>query len=242
MKVLIVDDDLALADIISFTMRRAGFEVTQAFDGRMALERWQSAEPDLILLDLNLPKLSGFKVCQSIRAQSDVPIIILSVRNAEEDIITGLKFGADDYILKPFSPRQVIARVEAVLRRTRQQKIQSGLLQAGGLTLNSSRNELNQGDLLLVHLTSLECRLMEVLLRNYGQVVPADLLIDAIWGPAGGDRGMLKQLVYRLRRKLHAIPSDPACLETIPGIGYQLREIHEPSECCATVVADYDAG
>jgi DNA-binding response OmpR family regulator len=230
MKVLIVDDDLSLADIISFTVRRAGMDAIQAYDGQMALECWQKEEPDLILLDLNLPRMSGFKVCQKIRAASDVPIIILSVRDKEEDIIRGLKYGADDYILKPFSPRQMIARIEAVLRRARQPKALPDKLQAGGLTLCAARKELFLGDELLFHLTRLECRLLEVLMRNFGQVIPAGLLIDAIWGPYGGDRLMLKQLVYRLRQKFHSIESPPVILDTITGVGYQLRIAEENPE------------
>lgn len=227
MKVLVVDDDLALADVISFTMRRAGYETVLAYDGQMALECWKSTSPDLIILDLNLPKISGFKVCQHIRARSDIPIIILSVRDDDEDIITGLKYGADDYIVKPFSPRQVIARVEAVLRRSRQEKVPDGMLTAGGLALHVSRRELRQGSQVLVHLTRLECQLMEVLLRNCGQVVPTDLLIETVWGPGQGERGMLKQLVYRLRRKLSASLENPACLENVAGIGYCLRSDKE---------------
>lgn len=229
MKVLIVDDDLALADVISFTMRRAGFEVLLAYDGQMALERWKAEEPDLILLDLNLPKLDGLKVCQAVRAQSDVPIIILSVRDDEEDVVAGLKIGADDYIIKPFSPRQVIARVEAVMRRVRQVPVQIGLLRVGDLMLDSSRNELWRGESVLAQLTRLECRLLEVLIRHRGHVVTTDMLIDSVWGPAGGDRGMLKQLMYRLRRKIEDDPSNPTYLDTISGIGYSLRVDDEPS-------------
>jgi DNA-binding response OmpR family regulator len=234
MHVLIVDDDLALADVLSFTMRRAGFEVTLAHDGQMALERWKSTSPDLIILDLNLPRLSGFKVCQQIRARSEVPIIILSVLDEEEDIISGLKYGADDYIIKPFSPRQVIARAQAVLRRTQQQKVQNGILQAGGLTLYTSRNELHRGERVVARLTRLECQLMEILLLNYGQVVPAGLLIDAVWGPGRGERGMLKQLVYRLRHKLYTDPAHSVCLEAVSGAGYCLKAIEGSPESMAT--------
>lgn len=234
MQVLIVDDDLALADVIAFTMRRAGFEVILAYDGQMALERWESSSPDLLILDLNLPRISGFKVCQYIRARSDIPIIILSVRADEEDIINGLKYGADDYIIKPFSPRQVIARVEAVLRRSRQKKVYSGMLAADDLTLDVSRSELCLGNRAPVHLTRLECRLMEVLLRNYRQVVPTDLLIEAVWGPGQGERGMLKQLVYRLRQKLPAGYESSACLETVTGIGYCLMGVEESADQLAT--------
>ncbi len=118
MKALVVDDDLALADVVAFTLRRAGFEVITAHDGLTAIDRWQAESPDLILLDLNLPRLDGLNVCQRVRAQDNTPIIILSVRGEEDDIVRGLQLGADDYIVKPFSPRQMVARVEAVLRRS----------------------------------------------------------------------------------------------------------------------------
>ena len=117
MKALVVDDDLALADVVSFTLRRAGYEVIVAHDGQMALDRWQAEQPDFIVLDLNLPRLSGLEVCQRIRAEADTPILILSVRDEDDDVVNGLKAGADDYIVKPFSPRQLVARVDTVLRR-----------------------------------------------------------------------------------------------------------------------------
>ena len=118
MKILIVDDDLAIADVVSFTMRRAGHGVILAHDGVMALNRFKSEEPDLIILDLNLPKLDGKAVCKKIREIAETPIVILSVQGEEDEIVACLNLGADDYIVKPFSPRQLVARVEAVLRRS----------------------------------------------------------------------------------------------------------------------------
>ena len=117
MKALIVDDDLVLADVLSFTLRRAGFQVFAVHDGQAALEAWRNEAPDLIILDLNLPKLDGLEVCRRIREQDDVPIIILSVRGDDDDVVRGLELGADDYVPKPFSPRQLVARAQAVLRR-----------------------------------------------------------------------------------------------------------------------------
>ena len=117
MKALIVDDDRVLADILAFTLRREGFEVVQAFDGEAALERWQAERPDIVVLDVNLPRIDGFAVCRRIRELSDTPIVLLTVRNEEDDIVRGLELGADDYITKPFSPRQLVARALAVLRR-----------------------------------------------------------------------------------------------------------------------------
>lgn len=223
MKALIVDDDLALADVLSFTMRRAGYEVIAAHDGQTALDRWRSDSPDLIILDLNLPKIDGLKVCQQIRAQAETPIIILSVRGEEDDVVLGLEFGADDYIVKPFSPRQLVARAEAVLRRAKASPPSPAPLCAGDLALDVGRAEVRLGDQPLAQLTRLECRLLESLMLNHGQVLPADSLIDAVWGPSGGDRVMLKQLIYRLRRKIEADPPNPAYLKTVAGIGYTLE-------------------
>ncbi len=223
MKVLIVDDDLALADVVSFTMRRAGFEVITAHDGQYAVERFNAENPDLIILDLNLPKLDGLKVCQRIRSQSNTPIIILSVRGEEDDVVNGLEIGADDYIVKPFSPRQLVARAEAVLRRSSVAPISHGPITVRDLTLDPSRCEVNRDDQFLSKLTRLECRLLEILMINHGQVLPTDSLIDSVWGPSAGDRIMLKQLVYRLRKKIEQNPSDPIYLKTISGVGYSFE-------------------
>jgi len=220
MKVLIVDDDLALADVLSFTMRRSGYEVIAAHDGQTALQRWQAESPDLIILDINIPKLDGLSVCRQIRDQDDTPIIILSVRGEEDDIVDGLKLGADDYIVKPFSPRQLVARAEAVLRRTSNHAIFPAMITAGDLTLDSSRPEVRRDGQVVARLTRLECRLLEVLMLNKGQVMLNETLIDHIWGPVGGDKMMLKQLIYRLRHKIEADPSNPTYVENVPGMGY----------------------
>ena len=223
MKALIVDDDLALADVLSFTMRRAGFEVIVAHDGLAALERWRSDDPDLIVLDLNLPRLDGNKVCQQIRQESKTPIIMLTVRGEDDDVVRGLEMGADDYIVKPFSPRQLVARAEAVLRRANTPALAPGLLAAADLTLDTGRTRVRRGEQTVAQLTRLEGRLLEALMLNAGQVVPTDSLIDAVWGPAGGDRAMLKQLVYRLRQKLEVDPSQPRYLQYVSGAGYMFE-------------------
>jgi len=221
MKALIVDDDLVLADVLSFTLRRAGFQVVMAHDGQAALDTWQNESPDLIILDLNLPKVDGLTVCTRIRERASTPIIILSVLGGDDDVVRGLEIGADDYNTKPFSPRQLVARAQAVLRRAGITPT-AGPLAAGELTLDVSRRELYRSGQLLTQLTALECRLMEVLMLNSGHVLPADTLITQIWGPAGGDRTMLKQLVHRLRAKIEPEPTSPAYLETVPGVGYAL--------------------
>jgi DNA-binding response OmpR family regulator len=223
MRILVVDDDLALADVIAFILRRAGYEAILAHDGLAALERWQTESPDIVLLDLNLPKLDGLKVCQRIRAQASTPIIILSVRGDEDDVVQGLKLGADDYIVKPFAVRQMLARIEAVLRRAKAPPTVPEPLCNGKMTLDLSRLEIYYGKELVAKLTHLECRLLEALLLHKGQVIPADTLIDRVWGPAGGDRAMLKQLIYRLRRKVEATPASPFRIEAVAGVGYSLE-------------------
>ncbi len=220
MKALVVDDDLVLADVISFTLRRAGFEVLLAHDGVTALERFQSDAPAIIVLDLELPRKDGLTVCREIRAVSDTPIIMLTVRDSDEDIVKGLGLGADDYMTKPFSPAQLVARMQAVLRRAGHDALPRQLTFAG-LTLNPERHTLAQPNQDPVQLTQLEFKLMETLVLNNEQVLTTNTLIDRVWGPSGGDKAMLKQLVYRLRRKLEN-DNSAAFIEAIPGIGYAL--------------------
>lgn len=221
MKILVVDDDLALADVIAFTLRRAGFQIELAHDGLTALERWRTESPDVVILDLNLPKMDGLAVCQHIRSQASIPILMLSVQGEDDDVVRGLELGADDYITKPFSPRQLVARIKAVMRRAG--IVQSpGPLAVGDLMLDIARREFTVADRDPIQLTQLECRFLEVLMLNAGQVLPADALINQIWGVSGGDKVMLKQLVHRLRHKIEPNPSDPAYIETIPGVGYAL--------------------
>jgi DNA-binding response OmpR family regulator len=222
MKALIVDDDLALADVVSFTLRRAGYEISAAYDGLTAIQRWQQERPDFIILDLNLPRLSGLEVCRRIRAESDVPILILSVRGEDDDIVTGLQVGADEYVVKPFSPRQLVARVEALLRRSGSAGPVPDSLNAGNMRLDPARSELYICGDLKSRLTRLENELLQSLLLNHDQVLSADVLIDHVWGPGGGDRAMLKQLVYRLRRKMQNAGGECPDIETIPGVGYTL--------------------
>lgn len=221
MRVLVVEDDLSLSDVIAFTLRRAGFEILTAYDGVAALATWEQQRPDLLVLDLNLPKLDGLDVCQRIRMVNKTPIIMLSVRSGDEAVVKGLELGADDYIVKPFSPSQLVARVRAVLRRAGVVETPS-VLTVDDLTLDRSRNEVQRPDAPPLRLTQLEVRLLEMLMLNAGQVLTSEQLITAVWGADGGDRAMLKQLVYRLRTKLEAGTTQPPLIETIPNVGYTL--------------------
>ncbi len=219
MKALVVEDDRVLADLIAFTLQREGYEVNLAYDGAAALQQWRESQPDIIVLDLNLPKVDGFTVCSRIRAEDDTPIIMLTVRHEENDIVRGLEAGADDYILKPFSPRQLVARMHSVLRRAGI-SLAPSVYRAGDLTLDSSRRELQIAGDRTIRLTSLESRLLRYLMMNTGHILTHEAIIGQVWGAEGGDRDMLRQLVRRLRRKIELDPAQPAYIETIPGRGY----------------------
>jgi DNA-binding response OmpR family regulator len=236
MKALVVDDDRVLADVVAFTLRREGFEIVMAYDGDSALQRWSNENPDLVVLDVNLPKLDGFAVCRRIREQSDTPIILLTVRGEEDDVVRGLELGADDYITKPFSPRQLVARTQAVMRRAGKSAAPA-IRRVGDLTLELSRRELRvvaneqegqpAGE--PVALTALESRLLDYFMLNAGHVVTAEAIIDHVWGAGGADRDMLRQLVRRLRGKIAQVrhseadtPAQPPYIETVPGLGYGL--------------------
>lgn len=222
MKILVVDDDRVLADVITFMLHKEGFEVIQANDGAAALERWENEQPDLIILDVNMPKIGGFEVCRRIRAISNTPILLLTVRGEEEDILDGFELGADDYIVKPFSPRQLVARVKALLRRAGG-KTSQGDLQVGQLELIPGKRELivNPGNK-KISLTPLENRLLEYLMINPGQVLTFEMIIDNVWGPSAADRDMLRQLVHRLRIKIEPDPAEPVFIHSVPGLGYGL--------------------
>lgn len=235
MKALIVDDDRVLADVLAFTLRREGFQIVQAFDGEAALQRLIEEQPDLILLDVNMPRLDGFAVCRRIREQADTPIILLTVRGEEDDIVRGLELGADDYITKPFSPRQLVARAQAVMRRSGKAAAPA-VRQVGDLCLDPSRRELRiaggereaqpAGE--PVALTALESRLLDYFLLNAGHVLTSEAIINHVWGAGGADRDMLRQLVRRLRGKIaqarggDADSPRPPYIETVPGLGYGL--------------------
>ena len=222
MKILAVDDDIQLANIIAFTLRREGFQVLSAHDGQAALDLWAQEKPDLVLLDVNLPRLDGYEVLRRIRAASRTPVIMLTVRGEEEDTVRGLDLGADDYVTKPFSPTTLLARIRAVLRRAGS-VLPADTLAAGDLRLDEDRQEVTVGDAPPAKLTPLEYRLLHVLLVNKGRVLPSDALIEHVWGyEETGDRTLLKQLVRRLRLKVEADPANPRYIETVANVGYTL--------------------
>jgi DNA-binding response OmpR family regulator len=200
-----------------------------ASDALSTLRRWQEDDPGLILLDINLPGTTqlkdGFAICQHIRSQSDVPIILLTVRGEENDIVRGLEAGADDYILKPFSPRQLVARIQAVLRRGRSgdSASLSSRLSIAELDFNPKLREVSLASGQTKSLTSLESRLLESLMLNTGHILTTDDLISDVWGASGGNSEMLRQLVRRLRTKIEDDPTKPFYIQNVPGLGYAFR-------------------
>ena len=222
MKILVVDDDIELLGLIGFALRQAGYLAISASDGGAALAAFEREQPDLVILDVNLPDTNGFEVCRRIRAESRTPIMMLTVRSGEEDQVRGLDGGADDYLTKPFSPRTLLARVRALLRRAEIDR--PAPLAAGDLALDVERQAVSVGGAAPVRLTSLEFRLLQYLLVNAGHTIPTEKLTTHVWGYRGvGDRQLLKQLVHRLRQKIERNPAEPEYVITVAGVGYLLQ-------------------
>ena len=222
MKILIVDDDIELRELIGFALRQAGYLVIQAADGAEALHVFDREQPDLVILDINLPGINGLEVCRRIRAETTTPIMMLTVRSSEEDQVQGLDTGADDYLTKPFSPRTLLARVRALLRRA---EIDRPAVQAvGDVQLDVEQQTVSIRGGPPVRLTNLEFRLLQYLVSNAEHTIPAERLTTHVWGYRGiGDRQLLKQLVHRLRQKIERNPAEPKYVMTVAGIGYLLH-------------------
>jgi DNA-binding response OmpR family regulator len=221
MKILSADDDKDLLALIAFTLSQAGYLVVKASDGPSAIQAFETEMPDLVILDINMPGASGFQVCEAIRAKSRVPVMMLTVRGEEEDLVKALEIGADDYLTKPFSPRTLLARVKALLRRAGMENATP--LAAGRIRLDMDEHTVQVDSNPPVRLTKLELRLLQMLLANAGHTVSSDRLLMQVWGHKGsGDRQLLKQLVHRLRQKIEVDPASPQMLLTAPGAGYKL--------------------
>ena len=222
MKVLVVDDDADLRGIVSFALRNAGLVVIEAADAARALAAAAEERPTLVVLDLNLGADDGLDLLPRLREATRAPVLILSVRSGEEDVVRGLELGADDYLTKPFSPRTLVARVRALLRRAGAESAPEPLV-AGPFVLDLERRMLAIEGRAGVRLTQLELRLAQLLIARAGEVVPSERLVAHVWGARGdGDRQLLKQLVHRLRQKIEPDPAAPRWLVTEPGEGYRL--------------------
>ena len=226
MKILIVDDDADLLALVGFALTQAGYVVVKAADASTAVARFDAELPDLAILDINLPDGSGFGVCEAIRKRGRTPVMMLTARGEEEDLVRALDLGADDYLTKPFSPRTLLARVKALLRRAGLES--NGTATAGAFALDLESHLLRVPGGESVKLTKLETRLMQILIANAGGVVSTERLLAHVWGRRGdGDRQLLKQLVHRLRQKIEADPAAPRWLRTESGAGYRFVAVDD---------------
>jgi two-component system response regulator RegX3 len=224
-RVLVVEDEEAFSDALSYMLRKEGFEVSVATTGSQALTDFDRSGADIVLLDLMLPEVSGTEVCRQLRTRSNVPIIMVTARDAEIDKVVGLEIGADDYVTKPYSPRELVARIRAVLRRNTADAVEAAVptLAAGPVRMDVERHVVSvSGE--AVPLPLKEFELLELLLRNAGRVLTRGQLIDRVWGADYvGDTKTLDVHVKRLRAKIEPEPSTPRYLVTVRGLGYKFE-------------------
>jgi DNA-binding response OmpR family regulator len=224
--ILVVDDDLNVADVVTRYLKREGFHVRSESDGRSALDRALASLPDLLILDLMLPGLDGLEVFRRLRAVAPIPVIMLTARGDEEERVAGLELGADDYLAKPFSPRELIARVKSVLRRT-QGPLPSwpepaGPLRAGDLEVDIRSREVKRGST-PVSLTGREFELLTFLMLHPGRAFRREELLERVWGYSFGDTSTVTVHVRRIREKVEADPAEPKLIRTVWGIGYRFQ-------------------
>ena len=220
-RVLVVDDEPIVVDVLTRYLTREGFEVATAHDGQEAVDAFPSFHPDLVLLDLMLPRVDGLEVFRRIRHQQEVPVIMLTARGEETDRVVGLELGADDYVTKPFSPREIVARVRAVLRRGDRPAAGGGTMAHGDLEIDVRAREVRKGGA-PVRLTPKEFDLLHLLASNPGQVFTRLDLLEELWDFAfDGDPSTVTVHVRRLREKMEDDPSDPRHLVTVWGVGYR---------------------
>ncbi|GIJ51018.1 DNA-binding response regulator [Virgisporangium aliadipatigenens] len=219
--VLVVDDDPTVSDVVRRYLERAGLDVHLAGDGVSALRAFETGRPDLVVLDLMLPGIDGLEVCRRMRAaRSDVPVVMLTALGEEADRVLGLEIGADDYVTKPFSPRELVLRVQSVLRRTTTVSPDSGLLTDGALTVDVGRREAKLRGAVLA-LTVREFDLLTFLMRRPGKAFRRAELLDAVWGWTFGDQSTVTVHMRRLREKVEADPAQPRRIVTVWGVGYR---------------------
>ncbi len=219
LRILVIDDDTALAEMIGLVLEADGFAVDLCEDGARALEVFRDVRPDLVLLDLMLPGLDGIEVCRLIRAESDVPIIMLTAKSDTPDVVEGLEAGADDYVAKPFKPQELVARIKTRLRRV--EVAPSELLQIGDVTIDVAGHEVRRGSE-VIPLTPLEFDLLVALARKPRQVFSRETLLEQVWGYRhAADTRLVNVHVQRLRAKIEKDPDRPEVVVTVRGVGYR---------------------
>lgn len=218
-RVLVVDDDSALAEMMGIVLRSEGFQPHFCADGATALAAFQEAKPDLVLLDLMLPGLDGVEVCRRIRAESGVPIIMLTARSDTSDVVKGLESGADDYVVKPFNPKELVARIRARLRPATAEA--PNILRAADVSIDVSAHEVKRGET-VINLTPLEFDLLHALASKPQQVFTREMLLEQVWGyHYKADTRLVNVHVQRLRAKVEQDPDNPKVVTTVRGVGYR---------------------
>lgn len=218
-RILVVDDDTALAEMIGIVLRTEGFDPAFCADGAAAVDAWRTERPDLVLLDLMLPGVDGIEVCTRIRAESGVPIIMLTARTDTADVVRGLESGADDYIVKPFNPKELVARIRTRLRPGGQTT--SEVLRVGDVTVDVAAHEVRRGDETIA-LTPLEFELLVALASKPQQVFSREMLLEQVWGyHYKADTRLVNVHVQRLRAKVELDPDNPRIVTTVRGVGYR---------------------
>jgi two-component system response regulator MtrA len=225
MKALVIDDDDCQRDLLDYVLRREGYTPLLAPDGREGLRQYEAERPDIVLLDVNLPKLNGFEVCRRIRQDSETPIIMLTSRDDEADVLRGLQLGADDYVCKPFSPKQLVARMQAVQRRCQTDPYDRPAreLRCGDLVLDLDAHQVTKAGQ-VVQLTMLEFRILFLLAMNPGRVIPYGRLVEYAWGYEGGDASLLKTHICHIRAKLGLATDQAEGIRAVSGVGYSLAQ------------------
>ena len=224
-KILIVEDESSFSDALEFLLGKEGFSVITAATGTEALKKFEQGGIDLILLDLMIPEISGTEVCRQIRAKSKVPIIMLTAKDSEVDKVVGLEIGADDYVTKPYSARELVARINAVLRRNGSEStsVESGVIAVQGIRMDIDRHQVSVNGI-PVSLPLKEFELLEFLMRNAGRVLTRIQLIDRVWGSDYvGDTKTLDVHIKRIRAKIEDDPANPKIIQTVRGLGYKME-------------------
>ncbi|MDN5346491.1 MAG: two-component system, OmpR family, alkaline phosphatase synthesis response regulator PhoP [Clostridia bacterium] len=224
-KILVVDDEAAILELLAYNLTQAGYNIITATDGETALQLAEKEKPDLIILDVMLPKIDGFEVCRVLRSKSRVPILMLTARREEVDTILGLELGADDYLTKPFSPRELVARVKAILRRVAEGEGRSpAVISVGELVINPESHVVTVRGR-PVDLTLKEYQLLKLLAENRGRVFTREALLERLWeGDFYGDTRTIDVHIRHLREKIEDNPSNPYYILTVRGVGYKFRE------------------
>jgi DNA-binding response OmpR family regulator len=226
-KILLVDDEPQMVDLISYSLQAEDFEVITAYNGEEALRKVESESPDLLVLDIMLPGIDGFEVCRQIRSHTTIPVLMLTAKKGEIDIISGLELGADDYVTKPFSHRELILRVKVILRRTGF-SYSGNTIKVRDLSVDFLRNKVFLHDL-EVNLTSTEFKLLTSLINNAGRVLTWEALLKEVWGSdiniREAGRDLVKVTIHRLRNKIEPDPDKPEYVTSVRGIGYRFRDI-----------------